>query len=150
MQSAAATYYYGIRKIVTACVTVISLHRRVLLAKCTPYQRISHDRYIPPWCAQVDEAIENQCWFQTSLPLRRLIIACSFRVSALSGHAALVLSPSGIALELIRIQLSAVLLIYLLLLVYFLLQVALAQFYKKVQRYCDRSIYDEILQYILF
>ena len=46
MQSA-ATHYYNIRKIVTASVTVISLHRRVLLAKCTPYQHISHDRYLP-------------------------------------------------------------------------------------------------------
>ena len=52
------------------------------------------------------------CWFQTSLPLaalplRRVIIACCFRVAALSGHAALPLSPSGIAPELNRIQLSA-------------------------------------------
>ena len=46
IQSAAA-YYYGIKKIVT----VISLHLRVLLAKCTPHQHldcnISHDRYLP-------------------------------------------------------------------------------------------------------
>ena len=46
MQSTAA-YYYGIRKIVT----LISLHLRVLLAKCTPHQlldcNISHDRYLP-------------------------------------------------------------------------------------------------------
>ena len=46
IQSAAA-YYYGIKKIVT----VISLHLRVLLAKCTPYQHldcnISHYRYLP-------------------------------------------------------------------------------------------------------
>ena len=46
IQSTAA-YYYGIRKIVT----VISLHLRVLLAKCTPHQHldcnISHDRYLP-------------------------------------------------------------------------------------------------------
>ena len=53
------------------------------------------------------------CWFQTSLPLaalplRRVIIACCFRVAALSGHAALALSPSGIAPELNRIQLSAI------------------------------------------
>ena len=43
----AAVYYYGIKKIVT----VISLHVRVLLAKCTPYQHldcnISHDQYLP-------------------------------------------------------------------------------------------------------
>ena len=55
----------------------------------------------------------NWCWFQTSLPLaalplRRMIIACCFRVTALSGHAALALSQSGIAPELNRIQLSAV------------------------------------------
>ena len=42
------------------------------------------------------------CWFQTSLPvaalpLRRVIIACCFRVTALSIHTALALSPSGIA-----------------------------------------------------
>ena len=53
------------------------------------------------------------CWFQTSLPLaalllRRVIIACCFRVAALSGNAALALSPSGIAPELNRIQLSAI------------------------------------------
>ena len=52
-------------------------------------------------------------WFQTSLPLaalllRRMITACHFRVTALSGHTALSLSPSGIAPELNRIQLSAV------------------------------------------
>ena len=55
----------------------------------------------------------NWCWFQTSLPLaalplHRMIIACCFRVKALSGHAALALSPSGIAIELNRIQLSVV------------------------------------------
>ena len=38
----------------------------------------------------------------------RVIIACCFRVTALSGHAALALSPGGIALELNRIQLSAI------------------------------------------
>ena len=53
------------------------------------------------------------CWFQTSLPLAalplpRLIIACCFRVGALSSHAALALSPSCIAPELNRIQLSAI------------------------------------------
>ena len=48
------------------------------------------------------------CWFQTSLPLCRVIIACCFRVAALSGNAALALSPSGIAPELNRIQLSAI------------------------------------------
>ena len=53
------------------------------------------------------------CWFQPSLPLaalplRRVIIACCFRVAALSGNAALANSPSGIAPELNRIQLSAV------------------------------------------
>ena len=53
------------------------------------------------------------CWFQTSLPLAalplcRVIIACSFRVAALSGNAALALSPSGIAPKLHRIQLSAI------------------------------------------
>ena len=52
------------------------------------------------------------CWFQTNLPLcryvRRVIIACCSRVTALSGHAALALSQSGIAPELNRIQLSAV------------------------------------------
>ena len=46
IQSAAA-YYYGIRKIVT----VISLHTRVLLVKCTPYQHLDcnifYDRYLP-------------------------------------------------------------------------------------------------------
>ena len=41
-------------------------------------------------------------------PLCRMIIACCFRVAALSGHAALALSPSGIAPELNRIQLSVV------------------------------------------
>ena len=41
-------------------------------------------------------------------PLRRMIIACCFRVTALSSHAALALSPSGIAPELNRIQLSAI------------------------------------------
>ena len=53
------------------------------------------------------------CWFQTNLPLAalplcRVIIACCFRVAALSGNAALALSPSGIAPELHRIQLSAI------------------------------------------
>ena len=55
------------------------------------------------------------CWFQTSLllaalPLRRVIIACCFRVTALSGHIALALSPtlSGITPELNRIHLSAI------------------------------------------
>ena len=67
-------------------------------------------------------------WFQTSLlltalPLRRVIIflwythntaqvytaqACCFRVAALFGYAALALSPSGIAPELNRIQLSVI------------------------------------------
>ena len=42
------------------------------------------------------------------LPLCRVIIACCFRVAALSGNAALALSPSGIAPELNRIQLSAI------------------------------------------
>ena len=41
-------------------------------------------------------------------PLRRVIIACCFRVTALSGHAALAFSSSGIAPELNRIQLSAI------------------------------------------
>ena len=40
--------------------------------------------------------------------LRSVIITCCFRVTSLSGHAALALSPSGIAPELTRIQLSAV------------------------------------------
>ena len=58
-------------------------------------------------------AMQPLCWFQTSLllaalPLYRMIIACCFRVTALSGHVALALSPSGIASELNRIQLSAV------------------------------------------
>ena len=53
------------------------------------------------------------CWFQTSLPLTDLplhhvIVACCFRVAALSGHVALALSPSGIASELNRIQLLAI------------------------------------------
>ena len=41
-------------------------------------------------------------------PLCRVIIAFCFRVAALSGNAALALSPSGIAPELNRIQLSAI------------------------------------------
>ena len=41
-------------------------------------------------------------------PLCHVIIACCFRVTALSGQAALVLSPSSIVLELNRIQLCAV------------------------------------------
>ena len=41
-------------------------------------------------------------------PLCRVIIACCFRVAALSGNAALALSPSCIAPELNRIQLSAI------------------------------------------
>ena len=53
------------------------------------------------------------CWFQTSLPLAALplchvIIACCFRVAALSGNAALAISLNGIAPELNRIQLSAI------------------------------------------
>ena len=57
--------------------------------------------------------LDGLCWFQTSLPLAalplcRVIIACCFRVAALSGNAALALSPSGIAPELNRIQLSAI------------------------------------------
>ena len=53
------------------------------------------------------------CWFQTSLalatlPLCHVIIACCFRVAALSSNTALALSPSGIAPELNRIQLSAI------------------------------------------
>ena len=43
----ADAYYYGIKKIVT----VILLHRIVLLAKCTPYQHldcsISYYRHLP-------------------------------------------------------------------------------------------------------
>ena len=42
------------------------------------------------------------------MPLCRVIIACCFRVAALSSNAALALSPSGIAPELNRIQLSAI------------------------------------------
>ena len=42
------------------------------------------------------------------LPLCCVIIACCFRVAALSGNAALALSPSGISPELNRIQLSAI------------------------------------------
>ena len=41
-------------------------------------------------------------------PLCHVIIACCFRVAALSGHAALALSPSGIAPELNTIQLSVI------------------------------------------
>ena len=41
-------------------------------------------------------------------PLCRVIIACCFRVAALSGNAASTLSPSGIAPKLNRIQLSAI------------------------------------------
>ena len=53
------------------------------------------------------------CWFQTSLPvsallLRRVIIACCFRVAALSGNAALAFHRAAIAPELNRIQLSAI------------------------------------------
>ena len=53
------------------------------------------------------------CWFQTSLPLaalplRRVIIACCFRVAALSGNAALAFNRAAIAPELNRIQLSAI------------------------------------------
>ena len=53
------------------------------------------------------------CWFQTNLPLAalplcRVIIACRFRVAALSSNATLALSPSGIAPDLNRIQLSAI------------------------------------------
>ena len=60
-------------------------------------------RLISPWCAQVDEAIEINVGFRLAcrLPLRRLIISSCFSVSALRSHAALALSPSGIALELI-------------------------------------------------
>ena len=59
IQSAAA-YYYGIRKIVT----VTSLHQRVQLAKCAPYQyldcNISHDRYLPDVLSTVNKAIETK------------------------------------------------------------------------------------------
>ena len=53
------------------------------------------------------------CWFQTSLLLaalllRRAVIACCFRVTALSGHTALALSPSGMAPKLNRTQLSGI------------------------------------------
>ena len=53
------------------------------------------------------------CWFQTNLPLaalpiRRVIIACCFRVAALSGNAALAFHRAAIAPELNRIQLSAI------------------------------------------
>ena len=56
---------------------------------------------------------EPNAAFRLSLPLATLplccvIIACCFRVAALSGNAALALSPSGIAPELNRIQLSAI------------------------------------------
>ena len=48
-------------------------------------------------------------WFQTSLllaalPLRRVIIACHFRVTALSGHATLAFPPSGIASKLNKVN----------------------------------------------
>ena len=63
--------------------------------------------------SQVCEILAALCWFQTSLPLATLllccvIIACCFRVAALSGSAALALSPSGIAPKLNRIQPSAI------------------------------------------
>ena len=53
------------------------------------------------------------CWFQTNLPLaalllRRVIIACCFRVAALSGNAVLAFHRAAIAPELNRIQLSAI------------------------------------------
>ena len=53
------------------------------------------------------------CWFQTSLPLAalplcRVIIACCFRVAALSGNAALAFHRAAIAPELNRIQLSVI------------------------------------------
>ena len=55
----------------------------------------------------------TRLWFQTSLPLAALplpcvIITCCFRVAALSCHAPLALSPSGIAPELNRICLRSV------------------------------------------
>ena len=43
-----------------------------------------------------------------ALPLRRVIIACCFRVAALSGNAALAFHRAAIAPELNRIQLSAI------------------------------------------
>ena len=53
------------------------------------------------------------CWFQTNLPLAalplcRVIIACCFRVAALSGNAALAFHRAAIAPKLNRIQLSAI------------------------------------------
>ena len=43
-----------------------------------------------------------------ALRLRRVVIACCFRVTALSGHAVLALSQSGITPKLNRVQLSVV------------------------------------------
>ena len=58
-------------------------------------------------------ALSCLCWFQTNLPLaalplRRVIIACCFRVAALSGNAALGFHPAAIAPKLNRSQLSAI------------------------------------------
>ena len=61
-------------------------------------------------CRVLDQKLS---WFQTrlpptALPLRCVIIACCFRVAAISGHTALTFSPSGIVLKLNRSQLSVV------------------------------------------
>ena len=67
---------------------------------------VMHDGKVAFYKAATGEC--ELCWFQTSLPLCRVIIACCFTVAALNGNAALALSPSGIAPELNRIQLSAI------------------------------------------
>ena len=56
---------------------------------------------------------DAQSWFQTSLPLAPLLLHhmithCRFKIAALSGHAALVFSPSGIALKFDGVKLSMV------------------------------------------
>ena len=68
----------------------------------------------PVVAAILPSRMEVRCWFQTNLPLaalplRRVIIACCFRVAVLSsGNAALAFHRAAIAPELNRIQLSAI------------------------------------------
>ena len=73
-----------------------------------PHSLVTGLNYI---CLQKNiKCIKSNAGFRLAcrLPLCRVIIACCFRVAALSGNAALALSPSGIAPELNRIQLSAI------------------------------------------
>ena len=86
------------------------------------YQKLLLQQYLCDWSLLQHNYIKYSVCSQSSLtnagfrlaaarrfaPLRPVIIACCFRVAALSSQATLASSPSGIAPELNRNQLSAI------------------------------------------